>query len=277
MPVIITLLFVSLLEIFCYPCVVCTSSLVSLCRVVVFKFEMPVRCALQKCSSMSGSLTVSKTGENNIGLMDGQHLTSKCKVCELHFAESDIIKGKTVKKDGRNSFILHKYWILKASAVPVRLCGSSPTSDVDEHLSPQASEGTTNNSVIAVKELTCRFVQLGGTNIINSTIQQNIILAGRLFTLVDRCCLLSDRLGIEILWSLSFLPNTITITHRDRIAITLVIFNCTAEHISLDPNGCGNAAARTEWPGSPKRSCLVSRLLFVRIPYPWIEPTRTSS
>jgi hypothetical protein len=28
-------------------------------------------------------------------------------VCELHFAEKDIIKGKKVKKDARVSFILH--------------------------------------------------------------------------------------------------------------------------------------------------------------------------
>ncbi|XP_032784840.2 uncharacterized protein LOC116922572 [Daphnia magna] len=158
-------------------------------RQSVGAIDPTVRCAVPKCSSMRGSLTASKTGvsffstpkdslilsqwENNIGLMDSQHLTSKSKVCELHFAESDIIKGKTVKKDGRDSFILHKYWRLKASAVPVRLCGSSPTSDVDEHLSQQASEGTTSNSVIAVREPTCGFVQLGGTNIVNSTIKQN--------------------------------------------------------------------------------------------------------
>lgn len=39
---------------------------------------------------------------------------------------------------------------------------------------------------------------------------------------------------------------------------------------------CDNATAQTEWPKSPKTSCLVSRLVFARILYPRLEPTRTS-
>jgi hypothetical protein len=42
---------------------------------------------------------------------------------------------------------------------------------------------------------------------------------------------------IRPLGSLSFLTCTILITHRDRRAITLVILNCTAEYIPLNPKG----------------------------------------
>ncbi len=74
----------------------------------VFEFKMPVKCAVPTCFSLNGSLTSAKTHvsyfstpkeslmltkwENNIDLFDGKHLTSKSKLCQLHFAESDIIK-----------------------------------------------------------------------------------------------------------------------------------------------------------------------------------------
>jgi hypothetical protein len=80
----------------------------------VFRFKMPVKCAVPTCFSLNRILNSAKTRvsyfstpkdslmltrwENNIDLFDGQHLTSKSKLCQLHFAESDIIKGKTVKK-----------------------------------------------------------------------------------------------------------------------------------------------------------------------------------
>ena len=99
--------------------------------------------------------------KNNIDLFDGQHLTSKSKLCQLHFAESDIIKEKTVK-NGIDIFILLAHWRLKTSAVPIcvrsqtnnsiravkeptcvflSLSGSSPTTDVNEQQSPQSSQG----------------------------------------------------------------------------------------------------------------------------------------
>lgn len=126
-PVLKTMLYVSLLEIFCFHDDRHSCRLHNVIRFVVpcccFWVWNIVKCSVPKCSSMRGSLTASKTRvsyfstpkeslmlsqwENNIGLMDGQHLTSKSKVCELHFAEKDIIKGKKVKKDARVSFILH--------------------------------------------------------------------------------------------------------------------------------------------------------------------------
>jgi hypothetical protein len=238
----------------------------------VFRFKMPVKCAVPTCFSLNRILNSAKTRvsyfstpkdslmltrwENNIDLFDGQHLTSKSKLCQLHFAESDIIKGKTVKKNGTDIFIPHAHWRLKTSAVPIcvrsqtlqesavdegplseqssggkvnfifylialtdvcstnlsgmtnksiraveeptcafpSLCDSSPTSDVNEQQSSQSSQGKvylfnyfdiidklstiftgmSNNSHSAAEESTCRFVQLGRTNIGISSIQQQV-------------------------------------------------------------------------------------------------------
>jgi hypothetical protein len=109
---------------------------------------MHVKCGVATCSSSDGKLTASKTRVSSIStpkdelmlinLMDGQHLTSKSKVCELHFAESDMIKGKTVKKNGLEFFIPHEHLRL-TSAEPI--CGRGPTCVVDEYLLSEQSSG----------------------------------------------------------------------------------------------------------------------------------------
>ncbi|EFX63971.1 hypothetical protein DAPPUDRAFT_118655 [Daphnia pulex] len=77
--------------------------------------------------------------------------------------ESDIIKGKTVKKNGIDFFIPYAHWRLKTSAVPIS--GWSPTSAVDEYLlSQQASGGMTIGSLRTVEEATCRFVPFCGSS-----------------------------------------------------------------------------------------------------------------
>jgi hypothetical protein len=87
-------------------------------------FDMPVKCAVPTCSSSKGSRSLFKNRvsyfstpkdpillvewESNLHLLDGQHLSSKSKICQLHFSESDIIKVKTVKKNGKDCFIQFK-------------------------------------------------------------------------------------------------------------------------------------------------------------------------
>jgi len=87
---------------------------------------MPFKCAVPTCSSSKGSRSLFKNrvsyfstpkdpmllAEWETNLLDGQHLSSKSKICQLHFSESDIIKGKTVKKNGKDCFISHRNWIL---------------------------------------------------------------------------------------------------------------------------------------------------------------------
>ena len=95
---------------------------------------MPKKCAVPTCSSSKGSVSFFKNRvsyfstpkdpmllaewERNLHLLDGQHLSSKSKICQLHFSERDIIKGKMVKKNGNDCFIPHTHWILKPNALP---------------------------------------------------------------------------------------------------------------------------------------------------------------
>lgn len=47
-----------------------------------------------------------------------------CRVCQKHFEESDIIKGKTsIAADGTEIFVPHK-WCLKQGAIPTLNLGS---------------------------------------------------------------------------------------------------------------------------------------------------------
>ncbi len=88
------------------------------CRLVcgVFELEMPVKCAVPTCFSSKGSLTFPRTRvsffstprdslmltkwENNIDLMDGQHLTSKSKVCATYAIRKRMtVNFKTLQVD----------------------------------------------------------------------------------------------------------------------------------------------------------------------------------